>query len=121
MTHTAETKHTTGPWYYAKVMESDLTRPYERFEIFHETPPNYDNNYGVNVGSKKVFLGVLRARANKLETEANARLIAAAPDLLAELRRILNCDRGTSGRIILECEDEARITDLIAKATIQEM
>lgn len=48
--------------------------------------------------------------------EANARLIAAAPDLLEALQEVLGYPRGTSGRIIIEREDEKRLRVAIAKA-----
>lgn len=48
--------------------------------------------------------------------EHNAQLIAAAPDLLEALEAVLNAGRGTSGRIILDEEDEARARAAIARA-----
>ena len=48
--------------------------------------------------------------------EADAHLIAAAPDLLEALEAVLNAGRGTSGRIILDADDEAVARAAIAKA-----
>lgn len=50
------------------------------------------------------------------ETQANAALIAAAPELLAALEGLLSGGRGSSGRIILEADDESDIRAVVAKA-----
>lgn len=77
-----QAQHTQGPWFLEPVKNNGLNRPYERFNIFHRTPPCYDNSYGVDTGSKYVPVCVVRTQASKSQTEANARLIAAAPELL---------------------------------------
>lgn len=46
-----------------------------------------------------------------------SRIKSAAPDLLEALQRVLKAGRGTSGRIILESEDEELIRAVIRKAT----
>lgn len=71
-------QHTPTPWYYAPAMQTGLTRPYEKFDIYHVTPPDRNNSYGVDTGSRKVFLGMIRSRPSKSETEANAAFIVRA-------------------------------------------
>jgi len=48
--------------------------------------------------------------------EANTDLACAAPELLEALEVVLNAGRGTSGRIILDAEDEALARAAIARA-----
>ena len=48
--------------------------------------------------------------------EANTDLACAAPELLEALEAVLNAGRGTSGRIILDAEDEALARAAIARA-----
>ena len=85
--------HTPSPWGYAPAMQTGLTRPYERFDIFHTTPPNHDNSYGIDTGSRKVFLGVIRAQPSKVTTEANARLMASSPKMLAILQKVIEASK----------------------------
>ena len=49
-------------------------------------------------------------------SDADGQLIAAAPELLEALVAVLNAGRGTSGRIILDAEDEALARAAIARA-----
>lgn len=76
-------------WVYAPIFKGGSTRPYERFNIFHKTPDNYSNAYGVNTGGRLKHLATVRAMPSKTQTEDVARLIAAAPDLLAALNEIV--------------------------------
>jgi hypothetical protein len=50
------------------------------------------------------------------ESQANAMLITSAPALLEALQNVLKAGRGSSGRIILEQEDEAQIIAAIKQA-----
>lgn len=74
----SEAKHTPGPWLIAK---TDAAFVYAL------------NDRGYNRFWAHVIGGNLRRgeSTSKVETEANARLIAAAPDLLADLQEA--CDR----------------------------
>lgn len=101
-----KTQHTPGEWRYEPVMQTGLNRPYERFNIYALTPPNYENNYGINTGSKKKYIGVLRAQPNKTVTGANARLIASAPELLAALEEFIACgpNAGDNDALIKQCK-----------------
>lgn len=66
-------KHTPGPWYSEMNVDGEI------------------NTWAFDdPGSPRI--GVAKAYKNK-NAEANARLIAAAPDLLAALERVLECRR----------------------------
>ena len=88
------TKHTPGPW-----MESS-------FEVW--SPLN-----GKRFG--KVVANLRRAEAPDDEARANARLIAAAPDLLAALEAIVNY-QGLQIVVITD-DQEKQARAAIAKAT----
>lgn len=103
------TKHTPTPWYYAPAMQTGLTRPYEKFDIYHVTPPDRDNSYGINTGGRKVFLGMIRSRPSKSETEANAAFIVRAVNshdaLVEALEDIIHAafehgNKGLSGKTL---------------------
>ena len=91
------------------------------------TPGPWKVKAGTNAvlaGRKQICSHVNAASAlpvNMLEdqeiAQANARLIAAAPDLLEALKGVLKVERGSSGRIILEGWHEEAIRAAIAKAT----
>lgn len=87
--------HTPGPWAFS---ESELTPG--KFSIYHNGPLAYCGDTGD---------GIENARAN-------ARLIAAAPELLATLQRLLAAESRMGGNNPLAglC-DEAR--DVVARAT----
>lgn len=84
-----QSQHTQGPWVYKPCPKGALVRPYERFNIFSVSPDCFDNSYGVNTGGKLHHLATIRAQASKTKTEANANLIAAAPDMLEALEDLL--------------------------------
>lgn len=97
-------KHTPGPWYV-------VDRNWELSTVFSSSgdeiarcliAPEADDDIGEKFERIK---------------EANARLIAAAPELLEVLQGVLMIDRGTSGRIIIEGWQEEVIRAAIAKAT----
>jgi hypothetical protein len=79
--------HTPGNWQYRPVTQNGLNRPYEKYEIFSRTEPNYKDKWGycVNFGSQYYDIAVVRS--NHQCTEANAKLIAAAPELLQLLQQ----------------------------------
>jgi hypothetical protein len=85
-------KHTPGPW-------------------------NYDRSgYSLYVNSGRELVTALSMDGKRLETsEANARLIAAAPDLLKALNTILNICLLDNGHWAKTIEREAH--EAIAKAT----
>jgi hypothetical protein len=83
-------KHTKGPWKYEKATPSPNNHPKDRFEILTYTPDCYDNNYGVNTGGRYRSIGSVRVWANIAQAEANARLIAAAPDLVEAIQYALD-------------------------------
>lgn len=107
------TSNTLGPW---RVLPEERDKPYirirgtrlgGRYKIANVISPNYE--------------GVLAIEA--IETSANARLIAAAPDLLAALQEALQtleyiyrAHPETSGRMKAS-EDIDRARAAVAKAT----
>ncbi len=94
------TKHTPGPWLLA---DSDKTFIYAL------------NDKGTNA----FFAHVQDPRTNKEELEANAHLIAAAPDMLHALRRaalVLAWASEQLGSQAIE-DDYKIVSDAIEKAT----
>lgn len=76
--------------------------------------------WGFNQAKGKVLAclsmaGKLLIFKNKI-SDQDGQLISAAPDLLEALETVLNAGRGTSGRIILEAEDELKVRAAIRKA-----
>lgn len=99
-----EAKHTQGPWYYRKGDEwshSVVTRHGE----LPDGSPNYWTVASIN-------------KQREPEHEANASLIAAAPDMLTALRRAVIALAGTQDRDMLREEYEI-VSAAIAKATGQ--
>lgn len=97
-------KHTPGPW----LTDRNNVHTGQIATINHCL-----NNDWVEVWTDKWA----ETGLGEAEQEANARLIAAAPDLLDALQGVLKIDRGTSGRIIIEGWQEEVIRAAIAKAT----
>ena len=90
-------KHTPGPWAVTD----------DKLGVFSANMPLYQNKVIANCGA------VARERA---ENEANARLIAAAPDLLAACQAAIEEQSiGMYGAISNECI--AKLRAAIAKAT----
>lgn len=102
-----EAKHTPGPWEWENVPGAGIQvrGPYKG-------------------STRLLFSDIWRQFAERewdAEMEANARLIAAAPELLEALQGVLKIERGSSGRIILESWHEEVIRNEIAKATGKEI
>ena len=77
----SSSKHTPAPWIYQpNIGGSD--RPFIGYNIFYKTPDKCDNHYGVNTGGHLKHLADVRRMTPNGDAEANAKLIAAAPDLL---------------------------------------
>lgn len=95
-------KHTAGPWYIRTNRHPDTDgRPWGWLDA---APPG---------GPQRNIPGVTVTWTRGCTSEANARLIAAAPDLLAALRGMLNIGE-------TKAEYDAaiqRAVDAIAKAT----
>jgi hypothetical protein len=98
-------KFTKGPW---QVLPEEADKDYirirgtvlgGRYKIANVPTPTYEGVHPRELA----------------ESRANAALIAAAPELLAALEDVLVVGRGSSGRIILEADDEAAIRAAIAK------
>lgn len=90
-------KHTLGPWVVTRVSKSTILK-----DIY------------VSAGSERIARVVVPATASSIdEYEANARLIAAAPDLLEALEKISKMDVGNP--YARGCAEIARAA--IAKAT----
>lgn len=95
------TTHTPGPW---GVCPTSETAPYE------VTAPD--------VGRTLHVAKVYKTQPQPCETDkANARLIAAAPDLLAACQNMLACMDADDGNSLANAANEARTA--IAKATAQ--
>jgi len=98
-------KHTPGPWKFSHRKGNDGMYRTEVFSDVH--------------GGIAVCGWTLKHCGNGVTAtyrEDNARLIAAAPDLLEALKGVLKVERGSSGRIILEGWHEEAIRAAIAKA-----
>jgi hypothetical protein len=68
-------KHTPGPWI---LVGSEV----------HDRPTRFDDD-GVRVGETPCMIASASIMPNKGQREANARLIAAAPELLEALRNMV--------------------------------
>ncbi len=96
-------KHTTGPWHFRPFSQDDAFIAKLRANGFEPTQ-NCSNQGERYVGSEHGPIALVRTRAERkergknatpydapdAERDANARLIAAAPDLLAALMAIVN-------------------------------
>jgi hypothetical protein len=100
-------KHTPGPWIGAGPSFGD---PLPRYTTSIMTEWEHEDDGFIEICE-------FPFHHHDGENEANARLIAAAPDLLEALKGVLKVERGSSGRIILEGWHEEAICAAIAKAT----
>lgn len=115
MTHA---QHTPGPWTY----ESDHThRQYNIRMLGHQISTRYEAKHICTVNNLPPHILANRTPAI---AEANARLIAAAPDLLAALQYVLDAHDYdgalTLGTAALSPAIRDRIKREIAKATGQD-
>lgn len=94
-------KHTEGPW---QVMPEEVDKSYIRVR-----GTRFGGRYKIADVPTPIFLGVNSGEAE--ETRANARLIAAAPELLCALENLVRAIE--SGGIDLE---ETHIGHLVEKA-----
>jgi len=79
-----KTSYTPGPWEIGSYLEDPFGNDYVVKTIYQVTP------------QRTRYICDLLGGANpkiKKEVEANARLIAASPDLLATLEKVANCSR----------------------------
>lgn len=88
-------KHTPGPWYAKEHVEPaghgriDICRQWDN-EVKPEASATYGSYLGAHIAKVEFNTGVVtRDQAN-----ANAHLIAAAPDLLSALQRLDRIERG---------------------------
>ena len=91
-------KHTPGPW--------AVERPYNEPGIYVT---------GANPRTSNPLICRLMDQAQAPEGEANARLIAAAPDLLALVERMAHVPMGDALRYYVEIGNDARL--ILARAT----
>lgn len=109
----AETTHTPGPWEVKRTNEdpfetgsADRQRRTTSATVYAGKNPDHEGRYAV------VGVGDLP------EDAANARLIAAAPDLLECLRRVVSvCDRNDDGSLSIGLNGFGFVESAIAKAT----
>ena len=96
------TQHTPGPW----ILDQDRTD---------------DGTYYVRANNEVAVAEALNSRAFSIgEPEANARLIAAAPELLEALRiieRQMDGETMFPGAVYLSLTEANQIVEAIAKAT----
>lgn len=97
MTPETTSKHTPGPWHL-----SNLSHRYVRYRLSTDAT-------GYNICDMDVFGGPPD------EKEANARLIAAAPELLEALEQICNLER----RAFREAWDMLQEVDRLARTAIR--
>jgi len=100
-----KTKHTPGPW---ETKPEECDKPYIRIR-----GTRLGSRYKVANAITPVYDGVGAREAE--ETRANARLIAAAPELLEALRGLMKLDEDLCSEGAIEALDKARAA--IAKAT----
>lgn len=91
---------------------------YVQYKIGKPIKRLIESTYETYYKSKDEAISVVNARIKRLKQQAaKEKLERAAPQLLEALQYILKCGRGSSGRIILETEDEEKIIAAIKAAT----
>ena len=112
----SNTKHTPGPWF---VTEGPTYAHTSRLKV--ESAPDAERQFGMVIMERSVQAGL--PGAVDRECMANARLIAAAPELLAALKKaehIIQKLAGWSGNDLSELDSEFgyhAIPEAIRKAT----
>jgi hypothetical protein len=97
----SETKHTPGPWSWGRDVDEAINV--------------YFDDDGDGIPDAEVFA----SDAPDDNSEANARLIAAAPDLAEACRELIAAiDAGIQSRTLLECEGKPGSTMSRARAAI---
>lgn len=93
-------QHTPGPW-----------------KLLHHTAPQHDGDRAVYGPNNKLICDMNGGPNDNSETLANARLIAAAPDMLGILRRAaIRLEGGTIAEIKFNHSLSNAIREVIAKA-----
>lgn len=93
-------KHTPGPWH---------SGPLNKYTIY--------DRFGSKIGN--TFHGVIAVQVSDEACEANARLMAAAPDMLAALRRAVLALAFAAESSEAMKDDYKVVSDAIEKATGQ--
>ena len=84
-------KHTTGPWHVGA--QNDL------LFIVAGRAPAINNDYPVHDAARTVISQIEECDKDRTEVEANARLIAAAPELLEMVRVLALSDADLAGSV----------------------
>lgn len=96
-------KHTKGPW---QILPEEADKDYirirgtllgGRYKVANVPTPTYEGVHPREID----------------ETRANAKLIAAAPELLEALERVLRAERTPSGRAVLEVADVRELEKVV--------
>ena len=90
-----ETKHTPGPWIIERDSVVASNTPDDGGDIICEAPERFENSMR--------------------RWQANARLIAAAPELLAEVKELLRNAKFQDGHGIILTQDAEALEAIIAK------
>jgi len=109
-----ETKHTPGPW---EVHKSRIIKNGSKFSILHPliNGPDADPQYVGKLGGYHIVMGPQNCEPGYILNEADAALIAAAPELLAALEKVVDVhDNGTFKGQMFAAMTQARAS--IAKA-----
>lgn len=98
----SETKHTPGPWAWSDCMEEVIPGEGALMELVA---------YGPQEGDYQSITTLFRLgdRYEQSPSPENARLIAAAPDLLAALRKLANESQGFLAMAIREAHGNKNI------------
>jgi hypothetical protein len=95
--------HTPGPWKISQVENAITGEPLEKWSVAEANPPNKHEPHGII------------SRNDGYLTLADARLIAAAPDMLAALQDLIAYEDDEEGFFLSGDANKARAA--IAKAT----
>lgn len=113
-----KTKHTPGPW---EVSGPSGAYPWERYAITGKAQPDQIREDGHIIRGRPVTIARVQAEASKATTDANARLIKEAPNLLAALVDLVENMEAKSGLTDFGShdfhKDTAQARKAIAEAT----